>query len=1686
MNYRYNVTVSVAIETNKANAGSKEATASLRSIEREAIESSRWINSERTKLEQQSANDTSKYSRQNYDNKVSDFKNQQELTRQNAAFEREQEIRKNQLLAQDNRNYHQNRFKEMQAASQREEALQKQAVNNALEYEKLGHQRIREQRQQASQLNAQILANDPFQNLGNRSRSLSQVNSSLQANEINQATARNANRNRITSDFANENINKNLANIDKVLNGQKIVDADRNLKNLTKTTKEATAQSSLFGQAFKGAFVGAIAGIAFSTLVSAITKPIELLGSLVQSAVEVGAEFEKTRNSIAVFAGSASLASKELAVLDETALNTTGLKLESAEQGYRSLRALGFQAEESRKLIQGLAKEQLLSGADETSVQRVIVNLTQLSAGSSRASQDIREIIHAMPSLRKEFKEAFGTLDSKKIGALFGENPTEAIAKLTAQLEKAKQAQGGLSAASVDFNNQWTVAGRDFSNEIIPELTRGLRDITGLIKENKQAFVELGRATADGLGQAIDGVKTLYKDAQGIAAIINGLSASGTSQEKQDRLNFVTPLRYVAKSDLNTPENKAAKEANRQLEIAQRQADEYAELSIKKLDAEQTEFDFMEKARKDALDFTNEYFQKESALSADYYSIEQAKLKSHLDLTLAEQRDTILKVGESKKAQLEREKGIQLQLFSAEVGLVEGDKKEIEKIQTKYNKIFSGLDKDLAINEINTKAELARKEQEILNQRRQNLLEFKSLQIREVNQTFDIQINAIQRGVDRETIEYNKGYDDIIDATNRKFNIVSQLTKDEFDLKLKQQGLTDQEILNLTKDRDLALVDLAEETNAKLLELNDKRFDETAKRLEFENQKIQSSLNARRELFSSINSIFDSTIHFGEGLKAGNIRNAFGEKGASDIFGNLQSVLGGTKTLYEAQNDLLKKQHEIQNEGLQREIRLQSDLLRIEQVRELGAKRLQAATAQNLISQYSQATTNILNSDNPNRDIIANDYRAKQQTAQGNLDAANTDIAKLEEAIKKDEIVISNEKTKQLDANLANLKAQEKQLNINHDLEDSQLNQNSNYEYLIGLFDKINSGNKDNLIAQITNIDLLQERNSAIYEDKKTQLTLENDTLRNLYLQTAAITHITELRKQELDAVVRIQNSQIDVGRQLTYSKNRADANLAEFFASQKGITEILSDARINTLTAAYDGLDKVAASLGKHFGFAKDMVTQLISGLLRLAANQIFTKLFGFSPFGGNSGNGGNGSSGRGIFGGGNVFGGGNQGGGIFSFGGGNGGSSNGGNQQNAFAALAQALGVPNNPNAFGGYLPGRPQTGDTITLPDGTLATQVNAGSSSSAGGGIRSQLQGILPLLGASLGTSIGGGRGLGGALGGIGGGLLGLVGGAFGSSSTAFGGLFGSIGGALGISGAATLGIGAAIGGGILLASFLIGRNSRRRKEEKQRNQATLDAFAGIDKLIEQVNNDKIDGNQALEQADSIRKQYVDTVSQFKDKKTRNIALADVSRIDAKIQTLKTAVASQTARRQRLELFAPTFADGGSLSNFANNNFRNNPLGYQRGKGTGRSDSMLGYFPKANSYARFSNTEYILDAETTRNLGVDKLDLIRQTKGQALNSMLFRWDGFEKRADGGAIVTQTAQPSSSVGTSGTPEIHLHIDGSMLSEAIANAISFVIKSNDGSSQQINAIASTLENQGQSKLTNQLAEQILAKIQR
>ena len=177
---------------------------------------------------------------------------------------------------------------------------------------------------------------------------------------------------------------------------------------------------------------------------------------------------------------------------------------------------------------------------------------------------------------------------------------------------------------------------------------------------------------------------------------------------------------------------------------------------------------------------------------------------------------------------------------------------------------------------------------------------------------------------------------------------------------------------------------------------------------------------------------------------------------------------------------------------------------------------------------------------------------------------------------------------------------------------------------------------------------------------------------------------------------------------------------------------------------------------------------------------------------------------------------------------------------------------------------------------------------------------------------------------------------------------------SIGGPVGLA------IGAAIGGGIALFSALFGKNKQRKADEKTRNQAMGDAFAAIDALLAQVNNDPdiMDAASVISQGQQIRDSYVSNMSQLKDKKTCGIALRDVSRIDEKLRALETLAKAKAAknkgRAEALNLDVPTFADGGALSDFARKNFQDRPLGYVTGPGSARSDSILARFLTGNIF------------------------------------------------------------------------------------------------------------------------------------
>jgi hypothetical protein len=203
---------------------------------------------------------------------------------------------------------------------------------------------------------------------------------------------------------------------------------------------------------------------------------------------------------------------------------------------------------------------------------------------------------------------------------------------------------------------------------------------------------------------------------------------------------------------------------------------------------------------------------------------------------------------------------------------------------------------------------------------------------------------------------------------------------------------------------------------------------------------------------------------------------------------------------------------------------------------------------------------------------------------------------------------------------------------------------------------------------------------------------------------------------------------------------------------------------------------------------------------------------------------------------------------------------------------------------------------------------------------------------------------------------------------------------------------------------------------------------------------------------------------------------------VSRLDAKIGDLKTAIAGQKQRRERLELLVPTFAEGGSVSGFGGKNFRNNPLGYQSGSGTGREDNMIGYFPSAGRYARFSNTEYILDADTTKTIGVHNLNRMIASRGQTYRELQRRAQtGLPGRADGGTVsVTsnQTASSNNSGGWNGVIEIH--VTNQIGSEQFVEIAQTVVKNNDGSVSQFNAQAKAIQTQGSNEFLQQIANRV------
>jgi muramidase (phage lysozyme) len=229
--------------------------------------------------------------------------------------------------------------------------------------------------------------------------------------------------------------------------------------------------------------------------------------------------------------------------------------------------------------------------------------------------------------------------------------------------------------------------------------------------------------------------------------------------------------------------------------------------------------------------------------------------------------------------------------------------------------------------------------------------------------------------------------------------------------------------------------------------------------------------------------------------------------------------------------------------------------------------------------------------------------------------------------------------------------------------------------------------------------------------------------------------------------------------------------------------------------------------------------------------------------------------------------------------------------------------------------------------------------------------------------------------------------------------------------------------AAMGGGIF--GFLINRFARRNREERERTDLAHSVYDQVIAILNEARSGRLTVSEAVARFNQVKSEYMSAVGQFQDRKTREIAQRwFIQDVESYYHPLIQQAAKQGEEaRARAARMNPVFADGGSvlagvlnMRRFADGGapFIYNPQGYIQGPGSSRSDSITAYFPTARSYGRISDTEYVLDAQTTAAIGVERLDRIRANRGRGL-------------AEGGAVAVDSSLQSSSTDSRFTVIVH-----------------------------------------------------------
>lgn len=263
---------------------------------------------------------------------------------------------------------------------------------------------------------------------------------------------------------------------------------ERSKKSFFKSVEMASRDSARKVQGvFKDVFAGTFLG---TSAANAISAGFSRAFSGIQTAFQKSLDFSQMKLSLAQFEGSMERAEERIRILNKAAQETPGLGFLSAIEGQKRLEGIGFAADTATKILTGLAKVRVLSGATKDDFDAVIVNLQQIASGGQRVTQEIREFATRMPALMQVIQNEFGTTGE----ALNDIDPKVFVARLADAMNKvqADANQTGLAVENLQdaFDRLYIAVGSVIEQNpdllaLIKTLTREIDGNTNALSDNE-------------------------------------------------------------------------------------------------------------------------------------------------------------------------------------------------------------------------------------------------------------------------------------------------------------------------------------------------------------------------------------------------------------------------------------------------------------------------------------------------------------------------------------------------------------------------------------------------------------------------------------------------------------------------------------------------------------------------------------------------------------------------------------------------------------------------------------------------------------------------------------------------------------------------------------------------------------------------------------------------------------------------------------------------------------------------------------------------------------------------------------------------------------------------------------------------------------------------------------------------